>query len=164
MLVIYLSPHYVCRRRAQLNPRKTAGLDGASGGVRQRPLKRGRQKERRKKKRTHCNSCDEPRCHMFMMPFGSNSFSPLHGQFEPSLFIGPLSLSWLGKGTGFCIRVCPLACTTREATKTFQEKKAMFVCCGIKCTLLPVRPLFETLGSWICLRIYQVAKRENCVE
>lgn len=39
----------------------------------------------------------------------------------------------------------------------------MFVCCGIKCTLLPVRPRFETLESWIRLCIYQVAKGKNCV-
>lgn len=101
---------------------------------------------------------------MFMMPFGSNSFSPLHGQFEPSLFIGPLSLSWLGKGTGFCMKVCPLAWRTREATTTVHEKMTMFVCCGINGTLLPVRPRFQTLGSWIRLRIYQVAKGKNCVE
>lgn len=101
---------------------------------------------------------------MFMMPFGSKSFSPLHGQFEPSLFIGPLSLSWLGKGTGFCIRVCPLACTTRKATKTVHDKKAIFVCCWTKCTLLPVRPQFLRLETWVRLRIYQVAKGKNCVK
>lgn len=62
------------------------------------------------------------------------------------------------------MKVCPLAWRTREATTTVHEKMAMFVCCGINGTLLPVRPRFQTLGSWIRLRIYQVAKGKNCVE
>lgn len=79
---------------------------------------------------THCKCCVEPRSHMFMIPFGSNSFSPLHGQFEPSFFIGPLSLSWLEKGTGFCIRVCPLAWITREATTIVHGMRAIWSAVG----------------------------------
>lgn len=98
--------------------------------------------------KTHCKCCVEPRSHMFMMPFGSNSFSPLHGQFEPSLFIGPLSLSWLGNGIGFCIRVCPVACMTREATTSVHEMIAMFVSCGLKCSIFPPTPVSRYRGPF----------------
>lgn len=107
-------------------------------GTTQQALKnKGR---KRKRLKTHCKCCVEPRSHIFMMPFGSNSFSPPHGQFDPSLFIGPLSLSWLGKGIGFCMRVCPLACMTREATTVVHEIIAMFVSCALKCSILPPKP------------------------